>query len=64
MKHTIEIYVGSVVKIKRGDLFMVKSHLYEVTDIAINSTMVYLTGMDNEGKEKQFEFSHDIFLNY
>jgi len=61
---TIEIYVGSAPKIKVGDMFIIKSHLYEVTDKSINNTTVYLTGMDNEGIEKQFEFSHDTFLNY
>jgi hypothetical protein len=58
---TIEIYVGSVPKIKVGDMFIIKSHLYEVTSKAMDSTTVYLTGMDNEGLERRFEFSHDTF---
>lgn len=60
----IEIYTGSVPTIKVGDMFIIKSHLYEVTDKAMNNTTVYITGMDNQGIEKQFEFSHDTFLYY
>ena len=60
----IEIYTGSASAIKVGDMFIVKSHLYEVTDKAMNNTTVYITGMDNEGLERQFEFSHDTFFNY
>jgi len=60
----LSIYVGVVSKIGLNDKFIFKGHIYLVIDKAMNNTAVYLTGIDNQGIEKQFEFSHDTFLNY
>ena len=63
MKKQIEIYIGLAHEIKLGDLFLVRSTLYEVVNLSLREK-VEITGMTNEGEDVEFLFDLNYLFQY